>query len=45
MLQSESMNYRLALVLLEGFLDTLLPDRNLKNTFRKLRIEIQKRTS
>jgi len=40
MFQSQSLNCRLALRLLESLMDTLFPARDLKSTFRKLRTEI-----
>ena len=42
MFQSESLNCCLALVLLEGLLDALFPARNVRETFKVLRIEISK---
>ena len=40
MLQIEAFNYRLTLRLLEGLLDTLFPNRNLRDTCRRLRIDL-----
>ncbi|XP_064402684.1 sorting nexin-13-like [Halichondria panicea] len=40
MFQSDALNIRLVLLLLEGLLDTLFPNRNLKQTFLILRTEI-----
>ncbi len=42
MFQSEAVNRRLALVVMEGLLDTMLPQRNLKEAFRSLRTRISK---
>ena len=43
MFQSETLNRRLALVLLEGLLDALFPERKLKHAFRELRSGIARR--
>lgn len=37
MFQSEALNRRLALVIMEGVLDALFPQRNLKEALRKIR--------